>query len=248
MKRLLRRPSPALLLSTVAVFLAAGGTAYALSITGADVVNGSLTGSDIRNRSLTQSDLHGRSLKGTLMQTDSVGNNAVKEEVLDASKLAEAQVLRDDKSPAWSGQKSWLSFRRWMPAESEILRSALFAPSPPVIPTMLPSLSCWRANWKRPGIPGRPRPMPTWRARLGPDDVAEQVGYLKKAARLDSGNPGFHASLGEALLRSGDVSGAVTELRAAIADLALDHDAHLWLAKAVDLLALQSPHRLRHCR
>ena len=69
--------------------------------------------------------------------------------------------------------------------------------------------------------------------RLGPDDVAEQVGYLKKAARLDSGNPGFHASLGEALLRSGDVSGAVTELRAAIADLALDHDAHLWLAKAV---------------
>ncbi len=87
MKRLSRRLSPALVLSTVAVFMAAGGTAYALSITGADVVNGSLTGSDIRNRSLTQSDLHGRSLKGTLMQKDSVGNNAVKEEVLDASKL-----------------------------------------------------------------------------------------------------------------------------------------------------------------
>ena len=87
-KRILRRrPSPALLIAAMALFVALGGTAYALTITGANVRNGSLTGDDIRNRSITQADLRGRSLKGTLMLKDSVGYNAVKEEGLDASKL-----------------------------------------------------------------------------------------------------------------------------------------------------------------
>ena len=84
-------PSPAAIAGAgdrrFALFAALSGTAYALTITGADVRNGSLTGADIRNRSLTQSDLRGRSLKGTLMLKDSVGYNAVKEEVLDASKF-----------------------------------------------------------------------------------------------------------------------------------------------------------------
>jgi len=87
MRILRRRPSPALVLAAIALFAALSGTAYALTITGANVRDGSLTGADIRNRSLTQSDLRGRSLKGTLMLKDSVGYNAVKEEVLDASKF-----------------------------------------------------------------------------------------------------------------------------------------------------------------
>ena len=90
-----RRPSPALAISLVALFVALGGSAYALTITGSDVVNGSLTGEDIRNRSLTQLDLRGRALKGTLMQKDSVGYNAVKEQVLDASKLKQVNSSKD---------------------------------------------------------------------------------------------------------------------------------------------------------
>lgn len=87
-KRILRRrPSAALVVAVVALFVALGGSAYALTITGRDVVDGSLTGADVRNRSLTEVDLRGRALKGTLMQKDSVGYNAVKEEVLDASKF-----------------------------------------------------------------------------------------------------------------------------------------------------------------
>ncbi len=69
--------------------------------------------------------------------------------------------------------------------------------------------------------------------RLGPDDVAEQIRYLRKATGLDGDNPEFRASLGEALLRAGDAAGAVTELRATIARLPLDHDANVWLAEAV---------------
>jgi hypothetical protein len=96
MKRILRRrPSPALAIAVIALFVALGGSAYALSITGSDVVNGSLTGSDIRNRSLTQFDLKGRALKGTLMIKDSVGYNAVKEQVLDASKFKQVASSKD---------------------------------------------------------------------------------------------------------------------------------------------------------
>jgi hypothetical protein len=96
MKRILgRRPSPALPISMVALFVALGGSAYALTITGGDVVNGSLTGSDIKNRSLTQADLKGRALKGTLMIADSVGYNAVKEQVLDASKFKQVNSSKD---------------------------------------------------------------------------------------------------------------------------------------------------------
>jgi len=107
MKRILRRrPSPALAVSMVALFVALGGSAYALTITGSDVVNGSLTGSDIRNRSLTQSDLKGRALKGTLMIEDSVGYNAVKEQVLDASKFKQVKSAEDsDKIAGVTGRR-----------------------------------------------------------------------------------------------------------------------------------------------
>lgn len=69
--------------------------------------------------------------------------------------------------------------------------------------------------------------------RLGPDDVTAQIGYLRKAIALESDNPVFRASLGEALLRAGHATDAVTELRAAIAGLPPGHDANLWLAMAV---------------
>jgi hypothetical protein len=96
MKRILRRrPSPALAVAAIALFVALGGSAYALTITGGNVVNGSLTGADVKNRSLTQSDLKGRALKGTLMIKDSVGYNAVKEQVLDASKLKQVSSSKD---------------------------------------------------------------------------------------------------------------------------------------------------------
>ena len=53
MSRILRhRPSPALVISAIALFVALGGSAYALTVSGRDVVNGSLTGADIKNKSL----------------------------------------------------------------------------------------------------------------------------------------------------------------------------------------------------
>src|SRR4051794_38515536 len=52
-----RRPSPALVISLVALFLSLGGVGYAaLRITGKDVVDGSLTGKDVANHSLRAND------------------------------------------------------------------------------------------------------------------------------------------------------------------------------------------------
>ena len=66
-KDLLRksRPTPATIISVLALVVATGGTSYAaLSITGKDVVNQSLSGKDIENQTLTGKDVKNASLKG----------------------------------------------------------------------------------------------------------------------------------------------------------------------------------------
>jgi hypothetical protein len=51
--RRISRPSPALIVAIVALFMALGGTSYAaLKVTGKNVANSTLTGVDIKNRSL----------------------------------------------------------------------------------------------------------------------------------------------------------------------------------------------------
>lgn len=53
MKRILRRrPSPALVISLIALFVSLGGGAYALTVTGGQVKNGSLSGKDLKRDSL----------------------------------------------------------------------------------------------------------------------------------------------------------------------------------------------------
>ncbi len=86
MKRILRRrPSPALIISCVALFAALGGTAYALTITGANVRNNSLTGADIRD--VKAGDIRNYTLHGRDVKRDSLGRVPIKEERLDASKI-----------------------------------------------------------------------------------------------------------------------------------------------------------------
>jgi hypothetical protein len=50
-------PSPALVLSFVALFAAFAGGAIAGKITGSQIKNGSITGNDIKNDSLTGADI-----------------------------------------------------------------------------------------------------------------------------------------------------------------------------------------------
>lgn len=80
MKRILRKPSPAMIVAIVALVAALGGTAYAkVVITGANIRNGTVVGADIKNKALA-----GRDIKN-----DSLGRVPIKEERLTASKLGQ---------------------------------------------------------------------------------------------------------------------------------------------------------------
>ena len=59
-----RQPSPATVISLIALFVALGGTSYAaLTVTGKHVKNGSLTGADVKSSSLTGGDVRNGSLR-----------------------------------------------------------------------------------------------------------------------------------------------------------------------------------------
>jgi hypothetical protein len=73
MKRLLRMPSPGLILGLVALFFAISGSAYGLIITGRSVKNGSLTGRDIKNGSLASRDVKRNSLGGRAVAESKLG-------------------------------------------------------------------------------------------------------------------------------------------------------------------------------
>lgn len=75
-----RRPSAAMIVACCALFVALGGTSYALAV-------GSIGSREIRDDSIQTIDVRNRSLKGNDLAPDSVGGGAIKEETLDAGKL-----------------------------------------------------------------------------------------------------------------------------------------------------------------
>lgn len=78
-----RRPSPALVISLIALFVSLGGSSYAaLVISGKNVKNSSLTGADIKGGSLGGSDVKNGSLGGSDIKRDSLGGRQVKESSL----------------------------------------------------------------------------------------------------------------------------------------------------------------------
>jgi hypothetical protein len=68
------RPSPALVVAIVALFMALGGTSYAaLKITGKNVENSTLSGVDIKNKSLEEKELEPDTLTGSRINEASLG-------------------------------------------------------------------------------------------------------------------------------------------------------------------------------
>jgi hypothetical protein len=80
MFRFARRPSPALIVSCCSLFVALGGTSYALtagSIGTREIRDNSIRGADVRNGTLTSADV----------KHDALGGRAIDERGLDASQL-----------------------------------------------------------------------------------------------------------------------------------------------------------------
>lgn len=84
------RPSPALVIACVALFVSMGGVSYALatgSIGTREIKNSSIQGKDIGKDEITAREIARRSIDGTDIKINRVGGNAVKEEVLESEKI-----------------------------------------------------------------------------------------------------------------------------------------------------------------
>ena len=83
MSRLRARLSYANVIATLALFIALGGTSYAvLEIGSGDVVDNSLRSRDIRNGGVLSRDLRDRTIRGRDVRSGTLGSRVVKESAL----------------------------------------------------------------------------------------------------------------------------------------------------------------------
>ncbi len=91
MKRIFRRrPTPAMAVACIALFVALGGVSYGVatgSIDSREIKDNSIRAQDVRSNSVTASEIRRRSLDGTDIKIERVGGNAVKEQVLELDKI-----------------------------------------------------------------------------------------------------------------------------------------------------------------
>lgn len=87
MKRIPRRPSPALVVAHLALFVALSGVGYAAPV-------GSITGTEIRNNTVSTDDVKDGSLQAGDAQRDAFGGVVIREEKLDAGKLDVSRLPR----------------------------------------------------------------------------------------------------------------------------------------------------------
>jgi hypothetical protein len=71
--RRLWKPSPAIVVSVIALVFALGGSAYGLVITGRSIKNGTITGADVHNGSLSSRDMRRNSLGGRAIRESRLG-------------------------------------------------------------------------------------------------------------------------------------------------------------------------------
>ena len=84
-----KRLSYANVTATLALFIALGGTSYAvLRVDSGDVVNNSLRSADLRNNSVRSRDVRDRTLRARDLGRDSLGGGAIKERALGRVPLA----------------------------------------------------------------------------------------------------------------------------------------------------------------
>src|SRR5262245_10140068 len=89
--RRIPRPSAALVVAIVALFMALGGTSYAaLKITGKNVENSTLTGADVKNKSLAEKELEPDTLTGSRINEATLGTVP---SATTAAKAADADTL-----------------------------------------------------------------------------------------------------------------------------------------------------------
>ena len=93
MNRFIRRPSPALVIACIALFIALGGVSYGLA-------TGSIDGREIKNNSVTGADIRNASLRGNEAKPDGFGGGAIKEDTLGTVPFAQGVARAAVVNPA----------------------------------------------------------------------------------------------------------------------------------------------------
>ena len=91
----LRRPSPSMAVSVMALVVASTGTSYATGLIGSD---------DIRNNSIQSKDIKDRTIKGRDIKNDVIGSNKVRNGSLKARDFTEGQLPAGAQGPAGVGR------------------------------------------------------------------------------------------------------------------------------------------------
>lgn len=90
-----RRPSPSMAVSVMALVVASTGTSYAAGLIGSD---------DIRNNSIQSKDVKDRTLKGRDIKNDVIGSNKVRNGSLKARDFKDGQLPAGAQGPAGVGR------------------------------------------------------------------------------------------------------------------------------------------------
>ncbi len=113
------RPTPALVVAVVALFMALGGTSYAaLKITGNNIVNGTLSGVDVDNRSLAGKELKKNTLDGDEINESALGT------VPTAAKADDADTLGGNAASAFMTRQPRV-FEAAIPANQNFANNAV---------------------------------------------------------------------------------------------------------------------------
>ncbi len=88
MRKHIRRPSPAMALSVVALFVALGGTSYAAAkINGNDIKKGTVAGSKLKNKAVTSAKIKNGAVTATKLKNGAVTAAKIKNGAITGAKL-----------------------------------------------------------------------------------------------------------------------------------------------------------------
>ena len=107
MKIALRRPSPALVIACIALFVSMGGVSYGFAtgaIDGREIRNGTITHKDVRNNEVRGADIRNSTIGGRDVAFNTLGGNDIKESTL--AKVPDADNVDGVDSSAFMRKES----------------------------------------------------------------------------------------------------------------------------------------------
>jgi hypothetical protein len=115
----LRRPSPALVIACLALFVSMGGVSYGFAtgeVDGREIKNGAVTNLDIRNGTITTKDLRNNEVRGADIRNSTIGGRDVALDTLGGNDIKESTLGKVPDADYLDGVDSNAFVRKEAPA------------------------------------------------------------------------------------------------------------------------------------